>query len=332
MHLTRLVDDLLDMGRITSGKMRLDVQRVELAGVVAAAIETAGPAADAKGIRLQKILDPGVVVSGDPGRLQQVFWNLLSNAVKFTPKGGSIRVVMGRVNSHIEVSVTDSGQGMKAEFIAHAFERFRQSDTKGTQKTGGLGLGLSIVKSLVEMHGGSVRAASEGEGKGSTFVVHLPVAVVDARQEGGDRVHPRPAITDGAVDVGAISLAGVKVVVVDDEPDAREMIRRALVASGAEVVAAGSAAEALDAVERFRPDVMVSDIGLPEQDGYELIRRVRMLGGAGGVKAVALTAFARLEDRTRAMLAGYQMHLAKPVEPSELVVTVASLAGRVAVG
>jgi PAS domain S-box-containing protein len=326
----QLVDDLLDMGRLTSGKMRLDVQHVDLADVVEAALETARPAADAKAIRLQKVLDPTVVVSGDPGRLQQVFWNLLSNAMKFTPRGGFVRVVMERVNSHIEVSVVDSGQGMKADFIAHAFERFRQSDTQGTRRTGGLGLGLSIVKNLVEMHGGSVRAMSEGEGEGSTFVVHLPVAVVHARDAGEERVHPRPAITDGPVDIGAISLAGVRVLVVDDERDAREMVRRALVASRAEVVAVGSAAEALEAIGRFHPHVLVSDIGMPEQDGYELIRRVRMLGeGVGGVKAVALTAFARLEDRTRAMLAGFQMHLAKPIEPSELIVTVAALAGRV---
>jgi PAS domain S-box-containing protein len=326
----QLVDDLLDMGRIASGKVRLDVQRVDLAGVLEAALETARPAAEAKAIRLQKVLDPNVVVSGDPGRLQQVFWNLLSNAMKFTPKGGFVRVVMERVNSHIEVSVVDSGQGMKPEFIAHAFERFRQSDSQSTRRTGGLGLGLSIVKNLVEMHGGSVRAMSDGEGKGATFVVNLPVVVVHARQGGEERVHPRPAITDALVDVGGISLEGIRVVVVDDERDAREMVRRALVASHAEVVAAGSAREALEAVERFRPHVLVSDIGMPEQDGYELIRRVRMLGdGVGGVKAIALTAFARLEDRTRAMLAGFQMHLAKPIEPSELIVTVASLAGRV---
>jgi CheY-like chemotaxis protein len=239
---------------------------------------------------------------------------------------------MERVNSHIEVSVIDTGQGMKPEFIAHAFERFRQSDSQGTRRTGGLGLGLSIVKNLVEMHGGSIHAMSEGEGKGSTFVVHLPVAVVHRQQEGEERVHPRPAITNASLDVGDISLAGVKVLVVDDERDAREMVRRVLTSAGAEVVAAGSAPEALDAVERFHPHVLVSDIGMPEQDGYELIRRVRMLGdGLGNIKAVALTAFARLEDRTRAMLAGFQLHIAKPVEPSELIVTVASLAGRVSV-
>jgi CheY-like chemotaxis protein len=274
------------------------------------------------------VLDPGATVSGDPGRLQQVFWNLLSNAVKFTPRGGFVRVVMERVNSHVEVSVTDNGQGMPADFVAHAFERFRQSDAAGTRKTGGLGLGLSIVKSLVEMHGGSIRAFSDGEGKGSTFVVNFPVAVVQPNGD-GDRVHPRAALSNKPFEVRGLSLGGVKVLVVDDERDSRELVRRVLVDSGADVATSSSVAEAVDAVERFRPHVLVSDIGLPGQDGYELIRRVRMLGsGVGSVQAVALTAYARLEDRTQAMLAGFQMHLAKPVDARELVVTVASLAGR----
>jgi signal transduction histidine kinase/ActR/RegA family two-component response regulator len=327
----QLVDDLLDMGRIVSGKMRLDVQQLELAGIVEEAIETARPAAEAKGVRLQKVLDPAVIVSGDPGRMQQVFWNLLSNAIKFTPRGGFVRVLMQRVNSHVEVSVIDNGQGMKPGFLEHAFERFRQSDSAGTRRTGGLGLGLSIVKNLVEMHGGAVRALSAGEGKGSTFVVNLPVTVVHAHREGGGDApaHPRAALTEKRLMLPEISLAGVKVVVVDDESDARELLRRVLAGRDAEVVTAGSAGEGLDAVERMRPDVLISDIGMPDVDGYELIRRVRMLGeGVGRVPAVALTAFARLEDRTRAMLAGYQMHLTKPVDPQELVVTVANLTGR----
>jgi PAS domain S-box-containing protein len=325
----QLVDDLLDMGRITSGKMRLDVQRLDLASVVEAAIETARPAADAKGLRLDKVLDPTAAISGDPGRLQQVFWNLLSNAVKFTPRDGFIRVVMRKVNSHVEVSVTDSGQGMKPGFLTHAFERFRQADTQGTRKTGGLGLGLSIVKNLVEMHGGSVAASSEGEGKGSTFVVQLPLAALHPDGE-CDRVHPTAAVAGKPFVLPKISLSGVKVLVVEDDADARGLIRRVLAEAGATVVAAASTAEALAGIEQFVPNVLVSDIGLPEHDGYELIRRVRMLGEAvGRVQAIALTAFARLEDRTQAMLAGYQMHLAKPVDPRELVVTVASLAGRV---
>jgi signal transduction histidine kinase len=326
----QLVEDLLDMGRITSGKMRLDVQRVELADVIGTAIETARPAADAKSVRLQKVLDPTVLISGDPGRLQQVFWNLLSNAIKFTPSGGFVRVVMGRVNSHIEVRVIDSGQGMRPEFIAHAFDRFRQSDSPGMRKTAGLGLGLSIVKQLVEMHGGSVRATSEGEGRGSTFVVELPVLAMSAPPGGEERVHPRPAVTNDPVRVAGISLGGLRILVVEDERDACEMVRRLLLAHEAEVATAADVSQAMELIERFRPDVLLSDIGLPGQDGYELIRRVRMLGdGLGNTKAIALTAFARLEDRTRAMLAGFQMYLAKPVEPTELVITVASLAGRV---
>jgi CheY-like chemotaxis protein len=309
--------------------MRLDVQRVDLAAVVEGALETARPAAEAKGLRLQKVLDPTAFVSGDPGRLQQVFWNLLSNAVKFTPKGGFVRVVMQRINSHVEVSVSDSGQGMKPEFLAHAFERFRQSDAQGTRKTGGLGLGLSIVKHLAEMHGGSVTATSEGEGRGSTFIVQLPLAALQQPGE-GERVHPRgAAVSSSPFKVNGVSLTGVRVLVVEDDADARTLVRRVLADSGATVVATTSAAEALAALESFTPDVLVSDIGMPEQDGYELIRRVRMLGGAAGrVQAVALTAFARMEDRTQAMLAGYQMHLAKPVDPRELAITVASLAGR----
>jgi PAS domain S-box-containing protein len=326
----QLVDDLLDMGRIISGKLRLDVQPVELAGAVEAALETARHAAEAKEIRLQRVLDPTVIVSGDPGRLQQVFWNLFSNAVKFTPRGGFIRVAMERVNSHVEVSVSDSGQGMTTEFIAHAFERFRQADSPNARKAMGLGLGLSIVKHLVEMHGGSVQARSDGPGKGSTFVVHLPLTVVHKEGEAAPaRVHPRAALADAGFALPEVSLAGVKVLVVDDQRDARDLVRRVLRDAGAEVSTAGSVAEAIASVETFGPDVIVSDIGMPAEDGYELIRQVRMLGGGlGGTKAVALTAFARLEDRTRAMLAGYQMHLAKPVDARELIVTVASLVGR----
>ena len=324
-----LINDLLDMSRITTGKMRLDVQEVPLAEVIEAAIDTARPAADAKGLRLQPVLTPGVVVAGDPRRLQQVFWNLLANAIKFTPKGGFVRVVMQQVNSHVEVSVVDSGQGMTPSFIAHAFERFRQSDSGQTQRTTGLGLGLSIVKNLVEAHGGSVLATSEGEGKGSTFRVTLPLSVVHQAGAGGQqRVHPRAAAVATATPTrGGTSLQGVRVLVVDDEPDARDVVRRLLATAGAEVITAASAVEALDLLERHQPDVLVSDIGMPDIDGYELIRKVRMIGkGTGAVRAVALTAFARLEDRTRAMLAGYQMHLAKPVDARELIVTVATLA------
>jgi len=325
----RLVDDLLDMGRIVSGKLRLDVQRVGLAGVIEAASETTEPAAIAREIRLQKLLDPGVVVAGDPGRLQQVFWNLLSNAIKFTPKGGLVRILTERVNSHIEVSVIDNGQGMSQDFIAHAFERFRQSDSTSTRETGGLGLGLSLVKYIVEMHGGTIEARSDGEGCGSTFVVRLPVIVV---QQGEHESHRQPASALSATSAAAlnVNLTGVKVVLAEDDRDARGMLWQMLAERGAEVVTAASAVEALAVIERIHPDVLISDIGMPNEDGYELIRKVRMLGaGASKVPAIALTALSRLEDRTRALLAGYQIHLTKPVDARELTVTVASLAGRI---
>jgi PAS domain S-box-containing protein len=328
----RLVDDLLDMSRIDSGKMRLDVQRVDLADVIEAALETAAPAALARNIRLQKVLDPSIVVSGDPGRLQQVFWNLFSNSVKFTPKQGVVRVVMERVNSHVEVSVIDSGQGMTPETLAHAFERFRQSTSASTRETGGLGLGLSIVKHLLEMHGGSIEARSEGEGRGSTFVVKLPVVVVTASDD-GVRIHPQAAVSTPTVSQRTVSLTGLRVVLAEDDRDARELLWHVMAAGGATVIATSSAPEALEAIKRERPDVLVSDIGMPGEDGYELIRKVRMLGeDVGRVPAVALTALGRLEDRTRALLAGYQIHLAKPVDERELLVTVASLAGRLSKG
>lgn len=320
----RLVEDLLDMSRMVAGKLRMDVQSVCLAQAIEAAIETITPSAQARQIRLQKILDSTVRVSGDSGRLQQVFWNLLSNAIKFTPKDGSVRVIMHRVNSHIEVCVVDSGQGMSAEFIAHAFERFRQSGTTGARETSGLGLGLSIVKYLVEMHGGSIDAHSEGEGRGSTFIVKLPLLVADS---GTDR-HPQPVVADSTVH-SLVSLRGIKVLIVDDERDAREVLWHILSEQGAEVTACASTAEALAVIEQVAPDVLVSDVGMPGEDGYEFIRKVRMLGEPiGRVAAVALTAYSRLDDRTQALLAGFQTHLAKPVDAHELILTVAAIVGR----
>jgi PAS domain S-box-containing protein len=323
----RLVDDLLDMSRIVSGKLRLDVQQVELAAVIEAALETAQPAALAKGIRIQSVLDSNTQVAGDPARLQQVFWNLLSNSVKFTPSGGSITVSMGRINSHVEVRVTDTGQGMASDLLAHVFERFRQANSEGTRRSGGLGLGLSLVKYLIEMHGGSVEARSAGEGQGSTFIVQLPLAVLEAAQS--ERVSPGAAVVSARSELPRVALHGTRVVIVDDEREVREVLWRMLTDCGAQVVAAASAREALEAIERMKPHVLVSDIGLEGEDGYELIQKVRMLGDtAGRVPAIALTALDRLEDRTRALLAGYQIHLAKPVDARELAITVASLAGQ----
>jgi PAS domain S-box-containing protein len=325
---SQLVDDLLDMSRIVSGKLRLDVQHVQLANVIEAALEVAFPGMQARRLRLHKILDPGVIVAGDPGRLQQIFWNLLSNATKFTPPEGSIAVMMARVNSHIEVTVRDSGKGMTPEFLAHAFEAFRQSGDAGTRVTGGLGLGLSIVRNLVEMHGGSVEARSDGPDRGSTFLVKLPLMAAVA--DDAERVHPQSALTSSVRAVTPVSLAGVKLVLVDDERDAREVLWRILTEHGADVVACTSAAEAVEAAERVNPDILISDIGMSGVDGYEMIRRVRMLGGhLARVPAIALTAYARLEDRTQALLAGYQIHLTKPVDAAELLITVASLVGRI---
>jgi PAS domain S-box-containing protein len=327
----RLVDDLLDMSRVLSGKLRLDVHQVALAEVIESALETVEPAARARNIRLQSILDSAVYVAGDPGRLQQVFWNLLTNSVKFTPHEGSVTVSMERVDSHVEVRVTDTGQGMSAAILAHVFERFRQSASERTRQTSGLGLGLSLVKHLVEMHGGSVQAHSEGEGTGSTFIVQLPTVAIQT-QEARDRGHSEAAAIASPLASGAVSLQGTRVLVVDDERDARELLWRILNDSGAEVVTCSSIAEALDVIGRVQPHVLISDIGLHDEDGYDLIRQVRMLGGdVSRVPAIALTGLSRLEDRTAALLAGYQIHLAKPVDAHELAVTVASLGGRLAV-
>jgi signal transduction histidine kinase/ActR/RegA family two-component response regulator len=327
---TQLIEDLLDMSRITSGKVRLDVQAIQPVSFIEAAIETVRPAADAKAIRLESLLDPSAgPISGDPNRLQQVIWNLLSNAIKFTPKLGKVQVLLERVNSHIEVSVADTGVGIKPEFIEHLFERFRQGDASTTRKYGGLGLGLSIVKSLVELHGGTVVMKSPGEGLGTTVTVHLPLTVVHRADGGSPRLHPRTHAAATPMFI-ATDLTGLKVLVVDDQPDARDLIQRVLEGCDAVVTTAGSAAEALVLIESERPDVLISDIGMPGTDGYELLRLVRELGPdrGGRVPAIALTALARSEDRTRALRAGFLVHVAKPVDPSELCVTVASVAGR----
>jgi signal transduction histidine kinase/ActR/RegA family two-component response regulator len=328
---TQLIEDLLDMSRIISGKLRLDVQRIDLASILEAAVNTVRHAAQAKGITLQTTLtfEP-VSLVGDPNRLQQVFWNLLSNSIKFTPKDGKIAVVMERVNSHVEVRVSDTGQGITPDFLPLVFERFRQADASAARKHGGLGIGLSIVKHLVEMHGGSIRAQSEGIGRGSTFTVSLPItAIVPNPTSGGTTA--LGAVDEPAIpECGWTMLDGVTVLVVDDEPDARELVKRVLEECNAFVKAAASAEEALHLLRSDLPKVLVSDIGMPDVDGYEFIRRVRSLPEeeGGTVPAAALTAFARSEDRRRALLAGYQSHIGKPVEPGELIAVVAALAGR----
>jgi PAS domain S-box-containing protein len=331
---TQIIDDLLDMSRIISGKVRLDVQRVDLASIVRGAIETMKPAAEAKGIRLQPVLDPSAApVSGDPSRLQQVMWNLLSNAIKFTPRGGRVQVVLERVNSQVEVSVIDSGEGIKPQFLPHVFDRFRQADASTTRRHGGLGLGLAIVKQLVELHGGTVCAKSAGIGQGAAFTVTLPVTALrsEPHRAADERRHPVAAAVAAPVDSQLRDrIAGLKVLVVDDESDSRAVVQRLLEDCDAVVIASDSAADAVNKILTERPDVLVSDIGMPEEDGYAMIRRVRALGptNGGNVPAVALTAYARAEDRIRAVMAGFQLHLSKPVEPSELIAMVASLAGR----
>ncbi len=323
----QLIEDLLDMSRIISGKVRLDVQWADLATVVDTAVDSLRPSADAKDIRLRKILDPHAgPVSGDPARLQQIVWNLLSNAIKFTPKGGKVDVVLQRVNSHLELTFHDSGIGIKPEFLPFVFERFRQADSSSTRSYGGLGLGLSIVKNLVELHGGTVSVESAGDGLGATFIVGLPLAPVRGNEK---REHPATRNASNLDDT-KLNLAGVKVLIVDDEPDARILIGRVLTYCQADVLMAASATEGLDQLRTYRPDVLVSDIGMPGMDGYQFIRNVRSLSAEQGGKtpAIALTAFARSEDRTRAMIAGYQVHISKPIEPQELAATVGSLAGR----
>lgn len=325
----QLIEDLLDVSRIITGKLRLDVRPVAPASFIDAAVESVRPAADAKEIQLEILSDPNIGnISGDAGRLQQVVWNLLSNAIKFTPRGGRAQLRLRRTSTHVEISVTDSGQGIKKDFLPYVFERFRQADMKTTRAHGGLGLGLAIVRQLVELHGGTVGVTSEGEGKGATFVVKLPVLPVYQNAPVTRQQNP-PDIEAGPTD-HATDLAGLKVLVVDDEADTCELLRSFLSRCGADVSAARSASEAFSLFKLVHPDVVVSDIGMPFEDGYELIRQVRALPevNGGGVPAVALTAYARPEDRMKALRAGYQMHVAKPIQLDELVSIVAGLANR----
>jgi PAS domain S-box-containing protein len=331
--LTQIVEDVLDISRIVSGKIRLDVQPVELPLVVHNAVATVQPAADAKGVRVQTIVDPRVgPVSGDPDRLQQVVWNLLSNAVKFTPRDGRVQVRVERVNSHIEVAVSDTGIGIRPDFLPYVFERFRQADAGTTRDTGGLGLGLSIVRHIVEMHGGSVQVASQGEGLGATFRVRLPLMIVHPESVRETREHPLTRRRAPLTGLG--NLQGVRVVAIDDEEDALGLLRVVLETAGAEVVTISSSVTALEQIEATRPDALVVDLGMPHMDGFELIARVRASPNAEvrDIPAAALTAFARSDDRTKALQSGFEMHLAKPVDPGELVASVATLVRRGARG
>jgi signal transduction histidine kinase/ActR/RegA family two-component response regulator len=326
----QLIEDLLDVSRIITGKLRLDIRPVDPASVIESAIEAVLPAAEAKGIQVSKVLDSEVnSISGDPARLQQVVWNLLSNAIKFTPRDGHVGVRLERVDSHIEISVSDSGDGIKSEFLPYVFERFRQEDGTTARRYGGLGLGLAIVRHLVELHGGTVHAESPGEGQGAVFTVTLPLLPIYQREVELMREHPTASSERPPVEYPD-NLAGMEILVVDDEADTLELIRVLLGQCGAEVTTASSAAEALSLLERIRPDVIISDIGMPSEDGFEFIRRVRQLPPerGGKIPAVALTAYARAEDRLRVLRSGYQMHVSKPVELAELVAVVANVGGQ----
>jgi PAS domain S-box-containing protein len=324
----QLIEDILDVSRIISGKLRLDVRPVDLRLVVEAAVDAVRPAADAKAVALEvRTADEVLTLQGDTDRLQQATWNLLNNAVKFTPQGGTVRLTAGREEGWVVISVQDTGQGIDPDFLPHVFERFRQAEGGSTRRHGGLGLGLAIVRHIVELHGGTASVSSAGEGRGSTFTLRFPLQAPDAAATGAT-----PAPETVPPDFGLPrSLEGISVLVVDDEADARELVASILEESGARVRVAASAEEGFTRLREERPAVLVSDVGMPGEDGYGLIRRVRALpGDAGGrTPAVALTAYARLQDRTRALLEGFQLHLPKPVEPDELVAAVANLGGRI---
>ncbi|HEY9283618.1 MAG TPA: ATP-binding protein [Pyrinomonadaceae bacterium] len=325
----QLISDLLDVSRIISGKLRLDLRTVELPAVIEAAVEATRPAAEAKGVRLTTALDPRAgPINADADRLQQVVWNLLSNAIKFTDAGGEIQVTLGSVDTRVEITVRDSGMGIAPEFLPHIFDRFRQADPGTNRVHGGMGLGLSIVRQLVELHGGTVRAESGGEGKGATFTVSLPF-VNFKKGPGLAEYLPRNASGHPEISCPA-SLQGLRVLAVDDEEDTREMIRAVLEHCRMEVITAGSASEALEALAESHPDVLISDLGIPGEDGYALIAKVRSLPAerGGQIPAAALTAYVRAEDRVKVLRSGFQLHVSKPIEPNELVAVVANLAGR----
>jgi CheY-like chemotaxis protein/two-component sensor histidine kinase len=319
-----LVDDLLDVARVVSGKLRLNIDVVDFHRVVEAALAAATPQAEKKGVRLQPVLEALDPVLGDAARLQQVVFNLLDNAVKFTPAGGRVQIVTRRPNSHVELTVTDTGEGIASDFLPHIFDLFRQGEAGSRRRHGGLGLGLAIARQLVEQHGGSLTAASAGAGQGSRFTVVLPVALLGASRDSEGAPGEQPCAVPG------VDLSGVHVLVLEDHEDTRAMLVSILAGCGAEVVLAATVAEAMARLRSAVPSVIVSDIEMPGENGYDFIRRLRALPAdqGGGVPAVALTAYARGEDRRRALAAGFQLHAAKPIDPAELVTIVANLASR----
>jgi light-regulated signal transduction histidine kinase (bacteriophytochrome)/ActR/RegA family two-component response regulator len=320
-----IIDDLLDINRIISGKLRLDLQDLDLAPIIEGAIDSISVAAAAKGIRLERLIDPmpGTKTTGDPNRLRQIAWNLLSNAVKFTPKNGKVQILLKKIDSHVEFIVCDSGIGIKREVLPYVFERYRQADTSIARQYGGLGLGLSIVRNLVELHGGVIRVESGGEGQGTTFTVALPIRVLT-----GDRSDPGSL---SQTSDEKVSLRGIRVLVVDDEKSARELVRLGLVSFDAEVVCLGSAGEAIEVLSNQPFDLIISDIGMPGCDGYSFIRQWRLIEGQRGrdrIPAIALTAYARPDDRKRALLSGFNAHLAKPIDVMELIAVAAGQTNR----
>ncbi len=329
----QLVDDLLDVSRVTSGKLQLNVEAVELTSVVKDAMDVVALAASAKDIELRLTLDPDATeITGDRNRLQQTVWNLLSNAIKFTPGGGWVEARVERSDPYMYVTVTDNGRGIKQEFLPHLFDPFRQDDLSSTRRYGGLGLGLTIVRHIVELHGGTITADSAGEGQGATFKIGLPIRAVRTKRVRSGTARAR-IVTESL----PIRLDGLRVLVVDDQPDARDLLAEVLTQYGIEVVTASSCAEALASLvenekRRSRPDVLISDIGMPDEDGYTLIRKVRSLGAEQGglLPAIAVTAYARTEDRARALAAGFQAHVGKPIDPEELKMVIAGLTGRLA--
>ena len=326
----RLIDDLLDLSRITTGKMRLDVRRVEMTGVLQGALDAVRPAADAKMIRMHTSIDPGGGhVTGDPARLQQIVWNLLMNAVKFTPRGGEVHLRLGRVNSSVHIVVSDTGQGIAPAMLPHVFERFRQADSSSTRAHGGLGLGLALVKHLVQLHGGTVAAHSDGDGQGATFTVVLPTTPALLPAEFAPRDQPSAVPVESQQKI--VRLDGLRVLVADDDAESVALADAILRGAGADVCACPSAAAAFDMLRHWRPDVIVSDIEMPGEDGYGLMQRVRALAprDGGETPAIALTAYGRPMDRLRALGSGFNMHVPKPVDPGELTAIIADLAGRV---
>jgi CheY-like chemotaxis protein len=326
----QLIEDMLDISRIITGKMRLDLWPIQPETPIVAAIESLRPVAESKGIRVRTVLDPRAgPILGDSDRLQQVVWNLLSNALKFTPRGGRVEVRLVRINSHVEIEVSDSGEGIVPEFLPYVFDKFRQADASMKRPYGGLGLGLAIVRHLTELHGGTVGASSEGIGKGATFRVTLPVASLAISAEEGF-VREDPTAAEAIVPIAfSDELNGLRILVVDDQPDARELMKEVLERSHASVTCVRDAPQAMAALGEAPWDVLLSDIGLPGEDGLALIQKVRKREPpCGGIPAVAITAYARMEDRTSALRAGFDAHLAKPIDPSELVEVVAAVARR----